>query len=183
MTENDIISGCQKGRAKYQKALVLRYSPQLMTVARRYCRDDHAAKDVLQESFIRIFKGIKGYQATGSFTAWMRRIVINVALYGKSKSSYKNEQENLDHVTHPMVSPKAISNLNTEDLIALIQQLPEGFRDVFNLYVVEGYAHDEIADILNIAPSTSRSQLARARQKLQAMILEREKKNYVKRVG
>lgn len=183
MTENDIIRGCKKGRAKYQKALVLRYSPQLMTVARRYCRDDHAAKDVLQDAFIRIFKGIKGYQAAGSFTAWMRRIVINVALYNKGKSSYKNEQGNLDQITHPLISPQAISNLNTEDLIALVQQLPEGFREVFNLYIIEGYAHDEIAEILNIAPSTSRSQLARARQKLQAMILEREKINYVKRVG
>ena len=183
MTENDIIRGCQKGRAKYQKALVLRYSPQLMTVARRYCRDDHAAKDVLQDAFIRIFKGIKNYQPTGSFVAWMRRIVINVALYNKGKSSYQNEQENLDQVTHPLISPEAISNLHTEDLIALIQQLPEGFRDVFNLYIIEGYSHDEIAELLQIAPGTSRSQLVRARQKLQAMILELEKKNYVKRVG
>ena len=183
MTENDIIRGCQKGRAKYQKALVLRYSPMLMTVARRYCRDDHAAKDVLQESFIRVFRAIDRYQATGSFTAWMRRIVINVALQSKDKASYQREQTSLEHVAHPMVSPEAISSLNAEDLIALIQRLPEKFREVFNLYVVEGYSHDEIAQLLHIAPGTSRSQLTRARQKLQAMILEREKENYVKRVG
>ncbi len=183
MTENDIIRGCQKGKAKCQKELVLRYSPALMTVARRYCRDDHAAKDVLQESFIRVFRAIDRYQATGSFTAWLRRIVINVALQRKDKASYQREQTSLEHVTHPMVSPEAISALNAEDLIALIQRLPEKFREVFNLYVVEGYSHDEIAQLLNIAPGTSRSQLTRARQKLQAMILEREKENYVKRVG
>ena len=183
MTEYDIIRGCQKGRAKYQKALVLRYSPVLMTVARRYCRDDHAAKDVLQESFIRVFRAIGRYQATGSFTAWLRRIVINVALQSKDKASYQREQTSLEQVAHPLVLPQVIANLNAEDLIALIQRLPQKFRDVFNLYVVEGYSHDEIAELLDIAPGTSRSQLTRARQKLQAMILEREKENYVKRVG
>lgn len=183
MTESEIIRGCQKGRAKYQKALVLRYSPLLMTVARRYCRDDHAAKDVLQDAFIRVFRAIDRYQATGSFKGWLRRIVINVALQNKDKASYQREQAGLDDITHPMVRPQAIADLNAEDLIALIQKLPDGFRDVFNLYIVEGYSHDEIAELLNIAPGTSRSQLTRARQKLQAMILEREKENYVKRVG
>ena len=181
MTESEIIRGCQKGRAKYQKALVLRYSPLLMTVARRYCRDDHAAKDVLQEAFIRVFRAIDRYEQTGSFTAWMRR--INVALQTKDKASYRREQSGLEQIAHPMVSPQAITDLNAEDLIALIQRLPDGFRDVFNLYIVEGYSHDEIAELLHIAPGTSRSQLTRARQKLQAMILEREKENYVKRVG
>lgn len=183
MTESEIIRGCQRGRAKYQKALVLRYSPMMMTVARRYCRDDHAAKDVLQESFIRMFKALGRYEDRGSFVAWLRRIVINTALQKKEKASYQREQAGLEDITHPMVAPNVLQQLGEEEIIALIQRLPDGFREVFNLYVLEGYAHDEIASILGIAPGTSRSQLVRARQKLQAMILEREKESYVKRVG
>jgi RNA polymerase sigma factor (sigma-70 family) len=183
MTESEIIRGCQRGKAKYQKELVLRYSPQLMTVARRYCRDDHAARDVLQEAFIKVFRAIDRYEPMGTFPAWLRRIVINAALQTKDKASYQREQTNLDTVAHPLVAPNVLSQMGAEELIALIQQLPDGFRDVFNLYVLEGYSHDEIADMLGIAPGTSRSQLVRARQKLQAMILQREKECYVKRVG
>jgi RNA polymerase sigma-70 factor (ECF subfamily) len=109
--------------------------------------------------------------------------VVNTALQGKEKASYQREQAGLDQIPHPMVAPNVLQQLGEEEIIALIQRLPDGFREVFNLYVLEGYAHDEIASMLGIAPGTSRSQLVRARQKLQAMILEREKENYVKRVG
>jgi RNA polymerase sigma-70 factor (ECF subfamily) len=183
MTESEIIRGCQREKAKCQKELVLRYSPMLMTVARRYCRDDHAARDVLQEAFIKVFRAIGKYNQTGSFSAWLRRIVINIALQARDKASYQREQTNIDDVSHPMVSPSIISRLGAEELIRLVQKLPQNFRTVFNLYALEGYSHDEIADMLGIAPGTSRSQLTRARQKLQTMILEQEKENYVKRVG
>ncbi|MEZ4986160.1 MAG: RNA polymerase sigma factor [Saprospiraceae bacterium] len=183
MTESDIIRGCQQGKAKCQKELVLRYSPLLMTVARRYCRDDHAARDVLQEAFIKIFTAIDRYQPTGAFTAWLRRIVINTALQGLEKAWQQREQHTLEEISHPLVAPNILDQLSEEALIACIQQLPDGFREVFNLYVIEGYSHDEIADLLHIAPGTSRSQLTRARQKLQAMILKQENERYVSRVG
>lgn len=183
MTDKEIIRGCQRGRAKYQRELVLRYSAQLMTVARRYCRDNHAAKDVLQDAFIRVFKAINNYQDTGSFAAWLRRIVVNVALQKQDKASYQREAHILEEVTHPLVPAGALERLQVEELIALVQRLPDGFREVFNLYALEGYSHDEIADLLNIPPGTSRSKLTRARQKLQAMILNNEKVSYAKRVG
>ena len=181
MTEREIIRGCQKGKAKYQRELVLRYSPKLMTVARRYTRDEHAAKDVLQETFVRVFRAIDKYKHTGSFEGWMRRIAVNCALQMKDKASYHREQTGLEEITPPATSSQALERLEAEDLMELIQQLPEGFRDVFNLYVIEGYNHDEIAKMLNIAPGTSRSQLVRARQRLQRLILDREKQSYVKR--
>jgi RNA polymerase sigma-70 factor (ECF subfamily) len=183
MTEEAIIQGCQKGKAKYQRELVLRYSPMLLTVARRYCRDDHAAKDVLQEAFVRIFRAIPKYRETGAFAAWLRRIVINMALQKQEKASYQRESHTLDQVSHPLVGHNVLDKLQAEDLLALVQLLPKPFRLVFNLYAIEGYSHDEIADMLGIAPGTSRSQLTRARQKLQSMILEQEKQRYVKRVG
>lgn len=181
MTEREIIRGCQREKAKYQRELVHRYSPMLMTVARRYCRDNHAAKDVLQEAFVRIFRAVGRYEASGSFTAWMRRIVINCALQSMDKMSYQREQTALEDVTAPSVSPDVYSNLGAEELLGLIQQLPDGFRDVFNLYVVEGYNHEEIAKLLKIAPGTSRSQLVRARKRLQAIIKQRETESYVRR--
>lgn len=183
MTEREIITGCQQGKAKCQRELVLRYSGLLMTVARRYRADDHAARDVLQDTFVKIFGAIGRYEHTGSFVGWMRRILVNVALQGMEKASYTREQSGLDEVTHPLVSPNVLSRLGEEELIAMIQRLPDGFREVFNLHAIEGYSHDEIAELLGIAPGTSRSQLVRARQKLQTMILEREKVSYVKRVG
>jgi RNA polymerase sigma-70 factor (ECF subfamily) len=183
MTERDIINGCQRGKAKYQKELVLRYSPMLMTIARRYCKDDPAAKDVLQGAFIRIFKAIPQYKATGSFRGWLRRIVINEALKKQERAAYQREQSGLADIGHPEVGPTVWKKLEAETAIQLIQQLPEGFRMVFNLYVFEDYSHQEIGEMLGISAATSRSQLARARQKLQVMIEQLEKEHYVKRAG
>jgi RNA polymerase sigma-70 factor (ECF subfamily) len=181
MTERELIRGCQKGKAKYQRALVLRYSPMLMTVARRYTRDEPAAQDVLQEAYIKVFGAIGDYRPTGSFEAWLRRIVINKALESTKPMRHTHEAAGLEGVAESSVAPEALARLKAEDLIALIRQLPERFQQVFNLYAIEGYSHDEIAQMLHISPGTSRSQLTRARQKLQQLICERESGHYVKR--
>ena len=149
MTEQDIIQGCKRGRAKCQKELVLRYSPVLMTIARRYCKDDPAAKDVLQDAFIRIFKAIPQYKATGSFRGWLRRIVINEALKKQGRAAYQREQSGLADIGHPEVGPTVWKKLEAEVAIQLIQQLPEGFRMVFNLYVFEDYSHQGIVQQFN----------------------------------
>lgn len=183
MDENAIIKGCQRGKANCQEALVMQYSGMLMTVARRYARDDHAAKDILQDAFIRIFRGIGQYEHKGAFAAWLRRITVNAALQQMDRASYQGEQYVLDTQAHPLVSPEAIQSLQAEDLIRLVQRLPAGFREVFNLYVMDGYTHDEIAEMLHIATGTSRSKLSRARQLLQHMVLSQEKEHYAKRIG
>lgn len=181
MTEAQIIKGCQKEKAAYQKELVMRYSPTLMTVARRYCRDQHAAKDVLQDAFIKIFKAIPKYKHSGSFEGWLRRIVINCALSRREKHAFKKEQTALEDTSPIAISPSVYAHLEAEELMALIKQLPEGFQEVFNLFVIEGFSHNEIADILGISASTSRSQLVRARKKLQVILKQQEKQHYVKR--
>lgn len=176
MTEQEIILGCQRGEARYQKKLVTQYSPMLMTVCRRYSRDNEFAKDVLQESMIKIFRNITKYKPTGSFQAWMRRICINTALQSFDKCCFKREISGLDElIAQPSEMPDVYSYLGAEELMAIIDQLPEGFNKVFNLSVIEGFSHKEISELLGIKESTSRSQLTRARNYLKNMLVKRDR--------
>ncbi len=147
----------------------------LLGVCFRYVGQREQAKDVLQESFIMIFKYLPSYRNTGSFTAWMKRITITTALQYLRKSPYKKEIPGLDQVGEDFVSPEVYSQLAAEDLLELIQTLPDGFRAVFNLHAIEGYSHKEIGALLDITESTSRSQLARARKLLQQQIGRQKK--------
>ena len=128
------------------------------------------AKDVLQESLIKILRALPQYKPTGSFEAWLRRIVITTALQSYDKSCFRNERTSLDSIAEPLAEPEIYQQLKVEDLIALIRTLPDGFQQVFNLYVIEGYSHKEIAELLQITESTSRSQLTRARKLLQTAL-------------
>lgn len=174
MTERDIIQGCQQGVPVYQRALVDRYAPVLFTVAKRYARDEAMAQDILQEALIKIFRALPDYEATGSFEGWMRRILVNTALHAMGKNWMRHENGDLSHTGEPAAFPEIYAQLGAEELLRLIAQLPEGFRQIFNLHVIEQYPHTEIARMLGISESTSRSQLVRARRLLQSMIVKRE---------
>ena len=120
-----------------------------------------------------IFRNIEKYQPTGSFEGWMKRIVVNSSLkYLRDKDFWKNkiavETEHFDSV-----SPAVYERYDSEEIIALIRELPEGARQIFNLYAIEGYNHNEIAEMLKIAPSASRSQLTRARLQLKKKLQTR----------
>jgi RNA polymerase sigma factor (sigma-70 family) len=176
LIESEIILGCQEGKAIYQKELVVRYSPMLMTVCRRYARDQESAKDVLQESMIKIFRYIHKYKPIGSFQAWMRRICINTALQSLDKSCFKREISGLDElIAQPFSMPDVYSYLGTEELMVIIEQLPDGFKQVFNLVVIEGFSHREVSEVMGITESTSRSQLVRARNFLKKMLVKRDR--------
>ena len=174
-SEIQIINGCKAQDQLFQKELVLRYSPLLMTVSKRYTDDYPAAQDVLQDSLVKILRGIRSYENSGSFTAWMKRIVINTALKSKSRKRYSFEYSGLQNIHEPELPAEAFSNLKAQELMKLIDTLPNGFREVVNLSAIEGYSHNEIGELLNIAPSTSRSQLARARSILQKKLIKLEK--------
>ena len=175
LTEQRIIEGCKKLKPEFQKELVLRYSGMLMTTSRRYTKDADSAKDVLQEAFIKILKAIPEYEERGTFEAWMKRIVINTALKYFNKSCFKNEVYKLDDLEESAIIPDVYSKLNAEELMATIRELPEGQREVFNLFVIEGYSHREIGVMLDIQESSSRSQLARARTILKKQLSKKEK--------
>ncbi len=133
------------------------------------------AEDILQDALIKVFKNIEKFKFEGSFEGWVRRIVVNTALKNYKKSSVQKEQIGLESYQEGSMEPKAIANLGEEELMNLIAQMPDGYRIVFNLYIVEGYSHKEIAERLEIKESTSRSQLVKARRLLQEMLKERNK--------
>ena len=166
--EKDIIKGCIRGKAKAQKALVDRYGPSLLTVSRRYAIDLPMAEDILQDAFIKIFQNFRRFDARiGNLEPWLRRIVINTALDRVRKESKKMEYAGLDMISHPASAPDVYSQLEAEEIMALLETMPVGFRTVFNLYVIEGYSHQEIAEKLEIQAASSRSQLLRARSWMQ----------------
>ena len=142
----------------------------MMTVCLRYSKDQMDAEDILQEAFIRVFKYIHQFKFDGSFEGWIRRVVVNTALKSISKKKITfSDTEGNKEVTPP-IEPYVYSNLGEDDILKLISQLPEGYKLVFNLNVIEGYSHDEIAKMLKIEASTSRSQLVKARKMLQNKI-------------
>ena len=171
----EIINGCIEKDAFAQKALVHRYSGMLFTVSRRYVKDSHKAKDILQDSFIAIFDGMSSLKNHDALEGWMRRIVVHTALRSFRGAKNKLEVVGIENTLEPHRAPSVFGKLGAESLINLIQQLPNGYREVFNLYVIEEFSHKEIAKTLGIEESSSRSQLARARKMLQQQILQKEK--------
>jgi RNA polymerase sigma factor (sigma-70 family) len=175
LTEFEIIDGCIRQNMNCQRMLFEQYAGKFMTVCRRYANDEMEAEDMLQEGFVRIFNNIHQFKFEGSFEGWMRRIVVNVALKSLQKKKLKFGEIKDNSADSPSIQAYAYNNLGEEEILKLINRLPDGYRIVFNLAVIEGYSHEEIARMLNIQPSTSRSQLVKARKMLQSQILEIQK--------
>lgn len=174
MTISTIIAGCQRNKRHCQRALVDRFSPMLFTVARRYAPDQSVAKDILQDSLITIFQRIDQFQATGSFEGWMRRIVINTALKRLDRKWVRREVHDQTILPEESTDPSIYDQLATEEIMCCIQQLPDGFRQIFSLYAIEGFKHREIAQMMGINESTSRSQYRRAKLQLQQLLLDKK---------
>ncbi|MBX9784012.1 MAG: RNA polymerase sigma factor [Chitinophagaceae bacterium] len=142
----------------------------------RYAVDTMEAEDILQESFVKVYRNLSQFKFEGSFEGWVRRIVVNTALKHCQKKKIRFDEIKPD-VTQQQGSmePSAYTHLGENDLMRLISNLPEGYKVVFNLHVIEGYSHEEIAEMLSIKDSTSRSQLVKARRYLQNEILKLQK--------
>lgn len=173
MNEEELLDACVKGKPSAQKLLFERYAPIMMGVVIRYINDQERANDVLQDGFIKIFKNIKTFKKDGSFEGWMRRIMINTALDQLRKNKKNYLHVDVDDVkTNLSVDSNVESKMQTDVLLNLVQQLPDGYRTVFNLYAIEGYTHKEIGEMLEIAENTSKSQYSRARGILRNMLKE-----------
>ena len=160
-----ILIGAKKGNNSAQKKLYDQYSVMLYGLCLRYARDRSEANDMHQEGFIAIFRDLHQYQGEGDLGAWMRKVMVNTALqYIRKWKKDWNWEDSDDHLKFIEVNECAHSNLNLEELTRLIQQLPTGYRFVFNMYVIEGYSHKEIAERLNISIGTSKSQLHKAKE-------------------
>jgi RNA polymerase sigma-70 factor (ECF subfamily) len=151
------------------------YAGKMMTVCLRYCKTRMEAEDILQDSFLRIFKYIHQFKFEGSFEGWMRRIVVNTALKSISRKKINFSEMNDYTEAAGVIEPYVYSNLGEDVILKLINQLPEGYRLVFNLNAIEGFSHEEIGKMLDIQPSTSRSQLVKARKILQTKIVNLQK--------
>jgi RNA polymerase sigma factor (sigma-70 family) len=175
LTESALIQGCQRDDATYQRELFNRYAGKMMTVCLRYARHRAEAEDLLQDSFMKIFDNIRQFEGKGSFEGWIRRIVVNTALKNISKLSFQRENIGIEGMVESSIAPSVLSHLTEQELLGLIAKLPNGYRTVFNLFVLEDMSHREIADALGIEESTSRSQLVKARNMLQSMILKSDR--------
>lgn len=171
MTEKQLIEGCRKGERLAQKELYDTYSRKMMGVCLRYVNDRETARDLLQDGFVKVFTSMDSYTGLGSFEGWLRKIFVNCALEYLRKSDVLREAVDLDNSAE-LVNPDSsvISEMSAAELMKLVQQLPAGFRAVFNLFAIEGYSHKEIGEMLDITESTSRSQFTRAKQLLQRQI-------------
>ncbi len=174
LTEKDLIYQCLQGDRNSQQMLFERYAGKMMTVCRRYARHDMEAEDMLQDGFIRVFTHLDKYSFQGSFEGWIRRIVINSSLKQVNKKSFKNEIVGSDYIPEKF-EESITSKLSADELMSLVNELPDGYKLVFNLYAVEGYSHKEIGEMLGIQESTSRSQLVKARRILQKRVIELHK--------
>ncbi|MDD2595208.1 MAG: RNA polymerase sigma factor [Bacteroidales bacterium] len=171
--ERELILKCVRQERKAQRELYDTFSARFYPLCIRYVRDRDVAKDVLQDGFITIFDKIGTYKGDGSFEGWMRRIFINTALMYVRKNDVLKYSEDID--TTPIKeaeigSSDIVASLDSKTIMRVITQMPDGFRAVFNLYVFEGYSHQEIAKELNITEGSSRSQLSRGRVWLQEKI-------------
>jgi len=170
-TERELVALCLQGDRMSCKELFELYSGRMMALCYRFARDANEAQDMLREGFIRIFNKLDLYSGEGSLEAWMRRVMINTALKYRQKHIDKHKYSEIDNVPLYATTPTIINELSKEEILKLIQELPDGYRMVFNLYVIEGYSHKEIADQLGIGESTSRSQLVKARSLLKDKLL------------
>ncbi|MDT8346731.1 MAG: sigma-70 family RNA polymerase sigma factor [Flavobacteriaceae bacterium] len=161
-----LVHSAQQNKATAQYALFKKFAPGMKAVAFRYVKDEHQAEDLLQNAFIKCFKQLKHFEFKGSFEAWLRKIVVNECLdFLRTKKHIQFEDAQLESLQE-FYNP--LENLHArEHLEKLIDQLPEGYKLVFMMYCIEGYKHDEIAELLNISIGTSKSQLFKARKWLQ----------------
>ncbi len=175
VTEEEIIEGCKSGKRAAQNELYKRYNAAMFGISMRYSNNKTEAEDALQEAFIKIYKNIRRFEGRrdGSLTAWIKTIVVNTALTINKKNKKHNYTADIDEVILPKQEPQ-VEIENTQDMqqkiMLALKELPSGYRTVFNLYVMEGYTHQEIADILEISVNTSKSQLSKARKFLKKIL-------------
>lgn len=171
-TEEALIKGCRRANRQAQQQLFDMYSRKMFGVCYRYVKDDMEAEDVLITAFTKVFEHIGQFKGEGSFEGWIRRIVVNEALTYLRKSRAMALETDLEKAAREPDYHRLGSELEAEDLLKMIAQLPVGYRVVFNLYAIDGFSHKEIAAQLGISENTSKSQLSRARTYLQRLLGE-----------
>lgn len=165
-----LAKGCLERNARVQKIVFEKYYGLMLSICIRYTSNREDARDVLQEGFVKVFEKVEQYDFKHSFRAWMKRVMVNTAIdrYRKDAKMPMHEDESI--LTNESVEADAISALSEQEILKCIQRLPDGYRTVFSMYVIEGFNHKEIGEKLGIAEGTSKSQLAKAKALLKRKI-------------
>ena len=173
----EMVSGCVKGDRKSQESLYKMYYGKMMGICMRYADNSDEAKDILQEGFIKVFNSLSKFDFEGSFEGWIKKIMVNTAIdsFRKNKKTIKIFDknvalENLDQRQEDDYDNSVSNNIKTAELLEAIQKLTPAYKTVFNLYVIDGYSHQQIADALNISVGTSKSNYSKAKQNLQKFL-------------
>ncbi|MEO8721175.1 MAG: sigma-70 family RNA polymerase sigma factor [Ginsengibacter sp.] len=172
-SESDLIKGCIEGNPQMQRLLYDRFSAMMYAVCLRYSDTTDDANDIMQDGFIKVFKSLDKFRAEGSFEGWVRRIFINTSIehYRKKVKSYNVTEAQENTIEDNELS--ALDSLAVKDILNIINELSPGYKQVFNMHVIEGYSHKEIAEMIGITEGTSKSQLARAKGVLKKIIKTR----------
>ncbi|MFV8341655.1 RNA polymerase sigma factor [Flavobacterium sp. XS2P39] len=166
--ENELIRLAVESNRQAQQKIYTRFSPKMLSVCRQYIKDIHQAEDIMITAFMKVFTNLKNFQCKGSFEGWIRRIMVNECI------SFIRVQKKIKYVEDEDCFEESFNNIESQfsidDIQFLIDNLPDGYKMVFNLFAIEGYRHHEIASMLEITEGTSKSQLSHARKMLQGQI-------------
>ncbi|HQV55143.1 MAG: sigma-70 family RNA polymerase sigma factor [Chitinophagaceae bacterium] len=174
MTEEAILKGCLNSDAVAQRELYNKYSPKMLAVCYRFAHNREDAEDMLQEGFIKVFLQMHSFESRGSFEGWIRRIIVHTCINILKKNKKFNESVDIIHATGVQIREESVpAIIQAKQVVECIRMLPIGYRTVLNLYAIEGYSHREIANILGIEESTSRSQYTRAKAMLENILIRR----------
>jgi len=177
------IVAARKGKTAAQREIYKRFYTYGMSISIRYAENQEEAEEIVNDTYIKVFKNLNKYSLNLSFKAWFRRILINTAIdYHRKYQKYKYTL-GITHAQGVSVDTNTISDLAAQEILELVQKLSPSYRMVFNLYIIEGYKHREVGEKLGITEATSRATLATARHKLQKMILDTQKFNQRKANG
>lgn len=176
LNEKELLEGCAKGDRAAQKALYERYCRKMMVICQRYAKTTAEAEDILQEGFVKVFGAIKSFRGESALGTWITRIMINTALNSQRQKLYMLPVVDLTEVSLPEREEVSLAQFHLEELVAIIQSLPDGCRVVFNLFAIEGYGHKEIATMMNISEGTSKSQYNRAKSLLRTKLEAQQQK-------
>ena len=175
MTEELMLTGCIRNNAAAQEALYNRFSPRMLGVCYRFAKNREDAEDMLQEGFIKVFTQIHQYRNEGALEGWIRRIVVHTCINILKKNKKFADSVDIIHATSVHVKEEMIpSIMQAKQVVECIRTLPLGYKTVLNLYAIEGYSHKEIAGMLDIEESTSRSQYTRAKAMLEEILIRKK---------
>lgn len=173
MNDSALVEKCLEGDSRAQRALFEKFAPKMLGVCMRYTKNMEQAEDVLQDGFVKVFTKLGHYKGDGSLEGWIRRIVVNTALDEIRKNIKFQDNVNVDDVDYKLELNSFIEeSMMADDLLLLIQEMPAGYKVVFNMFAIEGFSHKEIAVQLNISENTSKSQYSRARAYLKTKLEE-----------